>query len=432
MGRGGPLRRAIARAPALLASLGIFVLLALVLRRGVDLPFSDEWDWTELVYAAHLHTLTFAQLWTPHNEHRMLVPNLIMLGLDAAGGWDVVREQLVSLAVLALSQLVVLVLVGRTVPPPLRGICFLVVSALLLGLAQYENFQWGFQFAWFLCDLCAVAAVWQLARARRSAANVALATAAAITGSVSSLPGLLIWPAGLVAIALAPPPRARITSGWLALGALTTLAVRWGSRGAPGGASLEHPAALVRYVLVYLGSPLALSYGVSVSLVAGIVVIGWLAAAVALALRGPALRRLRLAPWLALAAYAVLGAVGTAAGRAGFGFEQAAAPRYVTIAEFAWIGALAASCIVLPRAGRYRFAPAALAAALVLFASLHQSRAGNLAWRLHAAMLRDARAALARGDAAGLKDVYPDPARAGVYLGELARVRDGVFRTGSP
>src|ERR1700738_3534268 len=124
--------RAAAYAPAMIATLGIPVLVALVFRRAVEVPFWDEWEWADLVYAAHRHTLTFGQLWAPHNEHRIFVPTLIMLGLDAAGGWSVVREQVVSLAMLALTQLIVWLLIRRTVPVGRRGVCFLAATALLL------------------------------------------------------------------------------------------------------------------------------------------------------------------------------------------------------------------------------------------------------------------------------------------------------------
>jgi hypothetical protein len=415
-----------ARLPALVAALGVFPLIALVLRRGVDIPFWDEWDWGSLVYAAHTGTLTFAQLWEPHNEHRILVPNLLMLALDRFGGWDPVREELVSLAVLALTQLVLWLLIRRTVPAARRGICFLAASALLLGLAQYENLDWGFQMAWFLCDLGLVFAVWQLARASRSPWPLRLAILAAVLASLSSSQGLLVWPAGLVVVLLIPRGAAVRATAWLASGAVTAAIVRSGTftSGAPPGHA--GPGALLDYVLIYLGSPLAMSWSYPRSREAGIVLVLALLAIAVLGLRAPLARRVRLAPWLAVAAYAVLSGVLTAYGRAAFGPEQANSSRYSSISELAWVAALAGACVLIPR-GAARLGLVAGLAAVVIGFSVAQSLAGDEQWRIRAERARVGRAAIAAGDPPALRAVYPQPRRATHLLREMAEVRDGVF-----
>lgn len=420
--------RALADAPAWGAALGTLALLALVLHRAVDVPFSDEWDWTDLIYAAHQHTLTFASLWEPHNEHRLLVPNLIMLALDAAGGWSVVREQIVSLMFLGLTQLVAWLLIRRTVPAARRGMCMLGASALLLSLVQYENFEWGFQLAWFLCNVCVVLVVWLLTRPPGSARDLGLALAAAVVASFSSSQGLLAWPVGLAAIALVPRSRLGRAVVWLIGAAVVTTLARAGvPQTGAGYAGLAHAAVLAQYALVYLGSPVALSFGVQGAALAGALLLAWLAALAVLALRGPLSRRIRLAPWLALASYPLLAAVATAFGRAGFGLAQAASSRYTSIAVLAWAAALAASCIAIPRGSTARFTAAALVVALAVAASLHQSQAGNLAWRLHVLALRDARAAIDRGDMRGLSVLYPSTPLVIVELKKLGTIRDGIF-----
>ncbi len=422
--------RLLQRSLTLLAALGVFPLLALVLRRGVDVPYWDEWDWADLVYAAHTHTLTFAQLWESHNEHRILVPNLLMLALDRFGGWDPVREQLLSVAVLALTQLVVWLLIRRTVPAGRRGVCFLAATALLLGLAQHENLGWGFQMAWFLCDLGLVVAVWQLASPARSAWPLRIAVAAAVVASLSSSQGLLVWPAGLIAIALIPRAFALRAGVWVAAGAVTTAVVRSGTfhTGAPGHEGFRAGlGALADYVLIYLGSPVAMSWSYPRSREAGVVVLLALLAVAVCALRAPLARRVRCAPWLAVAAYAVLTAMLTALGRAGFGPEQANSSRYSSISELAWVAALAGACVLLPRGSAPRFALAAGLAAVVTVFSLAQSVAGNALWVKDADRLRTGRAAILAGDPPALRAVYPDARRATRLLSEMARIGDGVF-----
>ena len=159
---------------------------------------------------------------------------MLMLGLDALGGWDVVREQTLSLAMLALSQLVVWLLIRRTMSPARQGVCFLASTALLFGLSQYENFQWGFQMAWFLCDLAMVTVVWLLSRPARGPRDIALAVAIATIGSVSSSQGLIAWACGLIVILAIPRRPVQTGIAWVACGAIVTAIVRAGSPGAGG------------------------------------------------------------------------------------------------------------------------------------------------------------------------------------------------------
>jgi len=419
--------RFLSRIPALVAALGIVPLLAIVLRRAVEIPYWDEWEWTDLVYAARTHTLTFDQLWMPHNEHRILIPNLIMLALDRLGGWGVVREQIVSLVILALTQLVIWTLIRRTVHAARAGWCFLAVSVVLLGLAQYENLQWGFQMAWFLCDLGLVVAIWALTRPHRTARDVVIAVLAATVASLSSSQGLVVWPAGLLAIFLVPRRVIPTAAGWLTVAGLVIAVVRSGSpgEGGPGHVGLTHLGLLAHYAAIYLGAPVRASFGLDQTTIAGCVLLVWFGVLAVAAARAPLALRVRLAPWLAIAVYPVLCALVTATGRAGFGLGQGASSRYTSIGALAWVALIAATFIAVPRGRRLVFA--AIPAALVVAASAQQSIFGNTMWHLHTVQMRLARADLAAGDRSGLPLIYPDEIRVTILLRELAAVQDGIF-----
>ncbi len=411
---------------AVAASLAIVALAAIVLRRAVDVPYWDEWEFTDYVVAAHTHALSLALLWSAHNEHRMVFPRLIVLALDALGGWSTVREQFVSLTFLAATQYVFWRLLRRTVAPERRGPAFLVATALLLSLCQYENLEWGFQMAWFLCDLCAVVAVYALTAPGRRARNVLIAICAGIIGSWSSSQGLIVWLSGAVAIALVPRRMFATLALWLGVGSIVAVITEAGNTGNGGGhAGLADPQLLAQYMLVYLGMPLALQQGVDVAQACGALALVWLGALCAAARRSMG-TRLRLAPWLAIAVYALAAAFVTGVGRAGFGIVQAGSSRYTSIAVLLWASLVAATCAVVPRERR-AIAFAAVPIALVLAASLQQTRVGNTAWHAHTAEMRAARAALAAGDLRGLPLIFPDPAHLIVQLGELARIHDGVF-----
>ena len=416
------------RAAAVIGAFGILPVLVIVLKRAVEIPYWDEWEWAELIYGAHTHALTFAQLWAPHNEHRILVPNLVVLALDAAGGWSVVREQIISLVFLGLTQLTVWAIIRRTVREPRRGWCFLIATVLLFGFVQEENLGWGFQMAWFICDLCLVVAVWALTRPRRTPFDLALALATGTIASLSSSQGLVVWLSGLVAILLIPRRVGPTAIAWITVGAIVTAIVRSGSPGGDpaGHVGFAHVGLLGQYSLIYLGAPLAWSFGTEAAKLAGSAFVFWSVALAATLWRARSLLRVRVGPWLAIAAYPVACAIATGPARAGFGLVQANASRYTSITTLGWIALIAATFAAVPR-GRIRVSLAAVPAAFVIIASVVQTFTGYGAWHQHSADLSRARADLAVGDRSGLPLVYPDRTRVTVLLGELARIHDGLF-----
>ena len=414
------------RALATAAALGTLPLLVLNLVRGVNIPDWDEWEWVDLVYAAHTHSLTFGQLWEPHNEHRIFVGNVLVVALDAIGGWNVVREAIVNIVLLGLTQLILWLLVRRTIVAPRRGVAFFALSVLLLALCQEENLYWGFQMPWFACNLGLFVAVWALTHPRRGNREIAIALTAAVVASLSSSQGLLVWPAGLVAIFAVGRFDRRVAIEWL-VGAVLTIAVaRHGIAPSTGvdHVGIGHPVLLAEFGLTYLGAPLVRSFGWGWAFAAGAIAIAALALLAWTTLRAAPALRARLIPWIALAAYAALCGPITGTARAGYGMAIAMSGRYMTISTLIWIAIVAGGFILVPRlALRPRTAYALLA--VVLGLSAVQSIASDENWRAHAAMLRERRDQLAAGNAIGLKQLYPDPRRTVILLRKLAEIHDG-------
>ena len=104
------------------------LLLMLFLFNTVAVPIYDAWELVPLLQAREAGTLQVADIWAQHNEHRPVVPRLVMLAMAAATGWDVrwelamnlllgsalalVLGQLVAGAVLASSLIAFLLLPG--------------------------------------------------------------------------------------------------------------------------------------------------------------------------------------------------------------------------------------------------------------------------------------------------------------------------------
>lgn len=420
--------RMVAAAPAVVAALAVFPMLALVLLRGVDIPYWDEWAWVRLIHSAHVHTLTLADVWRPHNEHRMFVPNLIMLALDRLGGWNVVREQVVSVAMLAATQLAIWLLIRRTIVPRLQGLTFLAATALLFGLTQYENLEWGFQMAWFLCNLGMVVAVWALAQPQRGAREIAIAIGAATIASLSSSQGLASWVAGAVVIVLLPRRSPRALLVWVGAAIAVAALARYGVQSAAdsGGATQSSPLHLLEYFLAYLGSPLAGSFGTGYAIAAGAALTVWTVVLVTAAWKEPASTRSLLVPWLAIIAYVLVCALLTAAGRGGNDMSQALSSRYTSVASLAWLAVVVATVASLQTMRRRAMLQAA-PIALVLALSFTQDVSGDAQWRQHASVLSVARDQLSRGDIGGIAAVYPEPARFVALLGDLYDIHDGLF-----
>ncbi len=54
---------------------------------AVNVPFMDDWQFVPLLEKTKSGTLTFQDLWAPHDEHRLLLPRIIIIvSMFATGG----------------------------------------------------------------------------------------------------------------------------------------------------------------------------------------------------------------------------------------------------------------------------------------------------------------------------------------------------------
>lgn len=122
--------------------------LALFSIYGFDTPFQDGWEFVPVLKAwfEHSWTTLFAELWTQHNEHRLLVPRMVMLVLAVTTGWNLRYENIVTyLCAWMIFALLVKWLyqdyagTKRNFSP---GITCLV-SLLVFSLTQWHMWLWG-------------------------------------------------------------------------------------------------------------------------------------------------------------------------------------------------------------------------------------------------------------------------------------------------
>jgi hypothetical protein len=336
----------------LLALAPLGVLIWVVSRYSVDVPFYDQWDFVPLLDKMYQGRLTFGDLWAQFNEHRIFFPKLLMLGLARLTHWNIRCENAASVA-LAIGIFLLLLTQIRATARALGahqlrwGIpaCALVV----FSISQYENWMWGWQVGLLLGLLAALGGILLLAnqpfRWGRFAGSVLLAFVA----TFSFANGVLVWPIGLAVVwfghrglpkrkaALVIWSAAAMVSFWLYVRdyhappehpALTVLFLR--------------PLAYITYLLRFIGGTCA-QYGNGGILpdktyatafgVSALVILGWAGWKVR---RFTGERRVALLPYFALAAYSLGSALMITTGRAGIGTAQAMASRYCSLTGPLW------------------------------------------------------------------------------------------------
>jgi hypothetical protein len=409
---------------ALLAPISLVVT---TLPSVVNVPFMDEWAWAPLAYHARTGTLTADLLFAPHNEHRNVLPNLVFLAIDHIIGWDVRAESAFSLAVFIGADGLLWQLVRRTIPG-LRGlVAFALVSLVLCSFGQWENFVLGYNIGWNLCTLGIIAMVLLLTSPQRGIRACVAAALVAAGASFSSGQGFVLWPCGLGLIALAGRKAVAAIAIWLVCAGVVSAGYFFDYH--PDALVIPadaRPTSATSFFFAFLGGVLRPGSGSSQAVLCGAVVLLALIVAVAFAYRSSA-RRDAYAPWLALAAYGLLGAALTAIGRHVLGDDYAIDSHYEAIAVFiplATIGIVAVSWFEVPARVRSAWATAA---ALLILLTFGVDTHGLRYIHQYAAARRAEVAALPSGGPDLVTLAFPDRAELREFLGELRAVHDTPF-----
>ena len=245
----------------------------------MNMLYADEWSVVPLTATVLHGQLTLSALWAQHNENRMLVPNLVFVGVGTATHDDSRFLIALSAAVCIASYWVLLVIFRAYLGRALTPLPVIVMGVVWFSIEDWENTLFGYQFAWYLIEFCFVAMVYLLLvpRSRRWLAVVGAGTAA-IVASVSSAQGLALWAVGLICLVWTVPVKPRQwlqrerleVVGWCAVAAVTTVAYLWGYTTNPTGYgfhgtlgfnwaavspsfALHHPSQTVGFFLVLVG-----------------------------------------------------------------------------------------------------------------------------------------------------------------------------------
>ncbi len=322
-----------------------------VCKFGLTIPYWDQWELVPLLEKMHNHTLTLADLWAQHNEHRIMFPKILMLLLARLSNWNIFLELCTNM-VLATFTFLFLLSILRSASEITSFWLKMFISLMIFSIVQYDNWVWGWQIQFFLSVLGTVIAIWAANKWEGKAVGLAVTILASVLSSYSFSSGLMTWPVVLVVLLLQKKWK------WkhiiiLLLACIATVLLYFHKYTKPVQHPqilffLDNPLVFIRYVLTYLGASLAYfpyNWACSLASVVAVIILVLTSWAIFNIWRFDRQKLSRLSPWLALALYACLSACVTGLGRAGFGWKQALeSPRYTTVSLFLPLSAAILIC----------------------------------------------------------------------------------------
>lgn len=338
---------AIAIAPGLLSLWAIW-------HFSVNVPLLDEWVIARLLPQVQAGTATWFEWFRQFNEHRILVPRLVIVLLAQLSNWDLKWESLVTWCLTALIGLGLFQL-GKSTHR--SSLVIILTSLLIFSFAQWENWLIGLYLKYLIPIACLV---WGLNLTSSNTHPWLKAGGAACLSTIATFSianGLLLW------LLLFP----NLFSTWTKLQHQKPIAIAWGigftlhlywyfrDYRSPYADfdwlyPLTHLAEVTHYLLAFLGAPLAFGTPWSplaiATLIGGVLSIGFILAIYQL-WRRPHLWQPSL-PWLTISLYSLTSGLVVAIGRIYSGVDQALTSRYSTFALYFMVGLLHLGAIILP------------------------------------------------------------------------------------
>jgi hypothetical protein len=391
---------------------------------GVDVPHWDEWVIVDALRRRANGAYGWADLWSRHNEHRIVVPKLLFLA-----EYQLLGDHSPKLCMYVCLALLVGIAWGlcriavreHAVPPALRLWLCLPIVGFLVSPRQFENLMWGFQVGFVSVAVFAVACLGCLAcfaeaagGGRRAALLLASALFAALA-SLSSAMGLIVWWIGLPFLLVARKPRVPAALLW-GLAAAATWAIHFhGFSNPPPSPSVasvvDRPVFALYFLLSTIGAPIAPIPALAAP--CGLLLCGY---TLAKALRAGRRTERETLFWLGLALFGVGTAATVTVGRLGLGIRQSLSSRYTTFTLLSVAGVYVLLLRDAVRAWRANQRSSAVVAAGCVAALVACVLVTGWAWGLHGgrslrAWQRDALDAVLRFETATdaeLQRAYPD------------------------
>lgn len=217
---------------ALLAALACVVFgakLITVSALGSPMPLSDQWDGeAAILYSRYLRgILSFADLFAPHNEHRIFVFRIFALAhLELAGEWNT-RFEMIFGAIVDTAAITWLTSVLMPLVVPRRQMLLACFVAFVCALPIYENALWGFQDQLYLALFFGIGGLIAFAAARPFSARWFCGLTAAVLSYFSFATGVatVLAAGALVVLQIATNARCRCRREFAGLVVMASVAL---------------------------------------------------------------------------------------------------------------------------------------------------------------------------------------------------------------
>ena len=335
------------------------VVLFIITRYSVNIPYLDHWDGFLDVYCAMEDKgLEFSHFWRQQNEHRLIFPKIIMLVLAAFTHWNVICEQYFSLFTQACTLLLIFFMSKKTLLPTenlLSNFFKIVTSLMMFSMVQYKNWAWGWPFHIFLnvfavCFTCSVMAHW-----KGNWKGLLLLTAGTLVATYSYASGIVLWGIVFIWLLFSDSGRRRplFVLFWIVMACIVFFSYMYHYEKPAYHPSLmtiiEHPLIFLAYFFSFIGSPFGMGFVQPASILFGIFGVAVLFCLVFFAyIQGHHDMFKRSFPWFGIISYVILCACITGIGRSSLGVSQALASRYTTISILFWISLFVMALSYIP------------------------------------------------------------------------------------
>ena len=331
----------------LLCLFPLMFLIKLLCDYTIDMPFWDQWALVPIIDKYNKGNLSFYDLWSQHNEHRLIFPRIIMLLLAQITRWNTLYEVALNVFIALGTYGVMIYYIRRTKILSNKDVGYLgvIISVLIFSSTQWENWIWGWQIQIFLNIFAIVLGFFLLASPVFTWWRFVAALITGVVATYSFGNGLLYWPIGLFQLFLITSLEKRtkryILMSWLLFSVFIFFTYFYGYLKPNHHPSvlyfIKNPYIYLKYVFVYLGAPIA-SINKYLSFLMGFAGFAIFSVIGVFSLHNN--NRYAIIPWLSLGLYGICSAFETGVARAGFGVGQALAPRYITISSLMWISIL--------------------------------------------------------------------------------------------
>ncbi len=299
---------------------------------GVNVPYNDEWTLVPLFEKLSSGTLTVADLFAQHYEHRIFFPRIAMLLLGAITSFNTVATMYLIQTFLLVTLAVLLLAFRSSVSP--NPFFFVPVAFLVFSWGQSWNMLQGFQIQLVFVQTFGVLAFWLLHISRSSRLGKLAFTGAlgsATVAAFSSAHGLVVWPVGLMQLLFLPirlAERFLLAGVWALVGLLEWIVYFLGYEHTDKtevGHAMDHPWRSLKFFLTALGGSLFKQPDLAFS--SGILLVFLVATGMVLVYKDG--RWGECSFWIAILSFSLLILTGTTLAR-GMSIENASNPKYVT------------------------------------------------------------------------------------------------------